>query len=243
MRSARRMSLGLAGAVVATGLAGCVTTQEENSWLILRNARTLASEGSVRVRAENPTVRVDRVELVRGSRSSALVVSIHNVGPRPLTDLPISVGLIGRGGTRTYLNDRAGINYWDSHIPAVGAGETVSWVLPYAGKDVAGRPFALVGMPSQPPSTTVATLPRITAARVAEQSADRLQVRLSNHSGLPQYGLQVYAVALRNGNVVAAGRAAVSELGSSGKTTVGLTLAGDYTDAQLQLYAPPTIFK
>lgn len=243
MRSARRMSLGLAGAVAASGLAGCVTTQEKNSWLLLRDARTLASEGSVRVRVENRSLRVNRVELVRGPRSGALVVSIDNTGTRPLSDLPISVGLIGHGGTRTYLNDRAGISYWDSHVPAVGAGETISWVLPYAGKDVAGRPFALIGVPSRPPSTTVAALPRITAARVAERSADRLQVRLSNDSTLPQYGLQVYAVALRNGNAVGAGRAALSELTSSGKATVGLTLVGGHTGAQVQLYVPPTIFK
>jgi hypothetical protein len=243
VRSGKRMSLGLASAVVAIGLAGCVTTQEKNSWLLLRNTRTLASEGSVRVGAENASVRVRRVEVVRAPRSSAIVVSIANVGTRPLSDLPISVGVIGAHGTRTYLNARAGISYWDSHVSAIGPGATISWVLPYSGKGLTGRPFALVGSSTQPPSTTVATLPRITVAQGTGQSAGSLRIHLLNYSTLPQYGLQIYAVALRHGTAVGAGRAAVNELNGSGKATVGLTLAGNYAGAQLQLYAPPTIFK
>jgi hypothetical protein len=235
--------LGLSATAAAAGLTGCVTTQQKNAWLLLRNARTLASEDSVRVRAENPSVRVRRVEVVRAARSAAIVVSIANVGTRPLSDLPISVGVLGAHGARTYLNAHTGISYWDSHVSAVGPGATISWVLPYTGKGLTGRPFALVGSPTQPPSTTVATLPRITVAQGTAQKAGSVQVHLVNDSSLPQYGLQVYAVALRHGAAIGAGRVGVNELSGSGTATVGVTLAGSYAGAQLQLYAPPTIFK
>ena len=243
MRSGKRLSLGVAGAIVATGLTGCVTTQEKNTWLLLRNARTLASEGSVRVRVDDPSVRVGRVDFVGGRGGSALVVPITNRGSRPLSDLPISVGVTGAHGTRSYLNGRANSSYWDSHVSAIGPGETISWVLPYSGKALAGRPFALVGTPTQPLSTTVARLPEITTAELRSESTSRLEIRLSNGSGLPQYGLQVYAVALRHGTAVGAGRTALTELAASSKATVGLRLAGDPAGARLRLYAPPTIFK
>lgn len=243
MRSAKRVSLALGAGAVATGLAGCVTTQEENSWLLLRNARTLASENAVRVRVENRLVRVEKIEIVRGRGSDALVVSVANLGSRPLTDLPISVGVVARRGAPVYLNGRANIDYYDTHVPAIPAHATTSWVLPGIRTVPAGRVFARVGVARDPSSTTVAALPRITASQISAASADELRVRLLNDSSLPQYTVQVYAVALRHGTAIAAGRGAVGELSGSSKATVGLTITGDDAGAELQLYAPPTIFK
>jgi hypothetical protein len=243
VRSARPITLALGATVAAAGLTGCVTTQEKNSWLLLRNARELAAEKAVHVSSENPTVRVRGIEVVRGSGSDAVVVSVANRGSAPLTDLPISVGVLPRRGSRVYLNGRANLDYYDTHVPAIPAHAGTSWVLPGVHKLPAGRLFSFVGVARDPSSTTVQTLPRITTTQLAGSSAGELKVRLSNDSSLPQYGLQVYAVALHRGAAVCAGRTAVGELSGSGATTVGLTLAGRSTGAQLQLYALPTIFK
>lgn len=243
VRSAKPALTALGAGAVAAGLAGCVTTQEKNSWLLLRNARTLASQNAVRVRTENPLVRVKGIEIVRGRRADALVVSVANLGSQPLTDLPISIGVVAPRAAPVYLNGRANIDYYDTHVPAIPAHATTSWVLPGVRTVPAGRLFARVGVARDPSSTTVAALPRIGAAQLIGTSSDQLRIRLSNDSGLPQYTVQVYALALRNGRAVGAGRTAVFELSGESQATVGLTLAGRATGAQLELYAPPTIFK
>jgi len=243
VRSGKPALTALGAGAVAAGLAGCVTTQEKNSWLLLRNARTLASQSAVHVRSTNPLVRVRGIEIVRNRRSVALVVSLANLGSQPLTDLPISVGVVAQRAAPVYLNGRANIDYYDTHVPAIAAHATTSWVLPGIRTVPGGRLFARVGVARDPSSTTVAALPRIGAAQLTGTSADQLRIRLSNESSLPQYTVQVYAVAIRHGIDVGAGRAAVGELNGSAQATVGLALAGHSDGAQLELYAPPTIFK
>jgi hypothetical protein len=241
-RSARGIAVALAAPALAAGLAGCVTTQEKNSWLLLKNARQLASEDPVLVTAENPDVRVLGIHVVRGGRSTALAISLRNLGQQPLTDLPISVGVIA-GHKPSYLNGRANIDYYDTHVPAIPAGATISWVLPDVKPGLSGHLFAKVGIAHTPASTTTLTLPRIAAAPVGVAVAGRVRVAVSNDSSLPQFGLQVYAVAVKRGAYVGAGRAALGTLDGRGRTTVAVSLAGDPAGATLELYAPPTIFK
>jgi len=243
VRSVRRISIALSAPALAAGLAGCVTTQEKNSWLLLRNARELATETPVLVRAENSAVRVGPIHVVRAAGSATLAVTLTDVVSRPLTDLPISVGAIERGGRRKYLNGKATIDYDDTHVPAIAAGATVSWILPDLHGIPPGRLFAVVGAARAPASTTTATLPRISASQVGAPTAGRLRVLVANDSGLPQFGLQVYAVALRDGRYVGAGRAAAGTLEGGHKETVELKFTGTPAGASLELYAPPTIFK
>jgi hypothetical protein len=176
-------------------------------------------------------------------------VRLQNLTARPLTDLPISVGLRGPGNRKTYLNRTAGIAYYDTHIPALAANATADWVLPIprtAAKRLTkatGRPFADVGFASEPPSTQVAQLPQIAVRQRDTNGLARLRLRLANHSGLPQYGIQVYAVATHEGRYVAAGRASIDDLGAGASSTVRLTLLGKPRRGSVQLSAPPTIFK
>jgi hypothetical protein len=231
----------------ALGLAGCVTTQQKNARTLLLNARTLASEARVRVTRETRDVKVVRIELVRGVRgaSDAVAVLLRNVSGRPLTDLPISVGITMPGGHLRYLNGRANIDYYDTHVPAIPADASVSWVLPGVRltKTEAARMFAEVGAARPPASTSSRTLPRIEAARAGGALSEPLRVAVANDSGVPQYGLQVYAVAVRNGRYVGAARAALTELDGGSRATIGLPLIGTASGATVALYAPPTIFK
>jgi hypothetical protein len=228
-----------------------VTTQEKNGWRLLVDARTLASQKAVRVTHENPDVRVERVQFVRARKGSvvAVAVRVRDTGGRPLTDLPISVGVRGPKRAETYLNHRANLDYYDTHVPAIAAGGSTVWVLPIPAKQakglhgLSGRPFAVVGTATTPPSTTVQQLPQIGAAQRSGRSSGRLKVSVINHSGLPQFGVQVYAIATRDGEYVAAARRRIGDLGAGASATVGMTLLGNPAHGGVELYAPPTIFK
>ena len=60
---------------------------------------------------------------------------------------------------------------------------------------------------------------------------------------MPQYDLDVYAVAWRGRRLVAAGRGSLAALGGGHATTVQVPLTGDAHGAQIHLETSPTIFK
>jgi hypothetical protein len=226
--------------LAAAALSGCVSTQTSNARLLLRNERTLASQSSVRVTRSNPDVAVTAVTLIRSGRGTAVVVGLRNLERHPLSDLPIAVGVRERGGREQYLNGGANRPYFDTHVASLASSAAAIWVLTVSSRVARARPFARVGFATLPASTAALTLPRIAA--VAVDSARALHVALVNRSGVPQYGLQVYAAATRGGHYVAAGRASLAALAGGARAELRLALVGAPSGAQLQLFAPATIF-
>jgi hypothetical protein len=247
VRSGSRTFGAGAAVLLSAGLAGCVTTQEKNARTLLINARTLASESAVHVRRQNAAVTVVSVGFVPGAAHApgAIAVALRSSSAHALSDLPISIAIASRSGRRVYLNGRANSDYYDAHVPVIPVGARVSWVLPGVSRSElrGGRLFAVVGVAGTPPSTSASVLPRITATAAGQAASDRLPVAIANESSVPQYGLQVYATAIRAGRIVAAARTAIGELDGGARTRVSLPLTGTTAGAAVELFAPPTIFK
>jgi hypothetical protein len=228
---------------LSVALAGCVSTQTKNARLVIENERAIDSQAAVHVTRRNPQVAVTGVHLVRVSDGAAVTVSLRNLAAHPLSDLPISVGIGGRRGARYYLNRRANLDYVDTHISALGAGATTTWVLLLRhSKFPRGRLFADVGFAHTPTSTPDAALPSIEVAMVGAQTPGSLEITLENRSSVPQSRLPVYAVAIRAGRYVGAGEATIAQLSGSAHRTLRLRLLGTSTGATVQLFAAPTIF-
>jgi hypothetical protein len=144
------------------------------------------------------------------------------------------------------LNRAAGLDYFRTHVAAIAARSSVTWLFETSSpRGVAGRPFAVVGDEARPPITVATVLPHIDAAvRRTTQAAGRLrlQVQITNRSPIPQDELPVYAVASSGDRLAAAGSATVSRLGGGASTTVNLGLIGRAGHARIQLEALPTLF-
>lgn len=248
-------SLLLRGALVAVApaalLTGCATTQQEAARLQLNAARIRASERRTEVTVPGQAVEVTRVARVVTGGRSAFVVQVRNSGRRPLSDLPISVGIrVGRK-RRIYVNlqSQAELSYFAAHLPLVGAGATLTWVYTTDRRLPArARPFALVG--GTPSNTAPRTnpLPVVRARTVAPipagaAGASPVAIALHNLSSVPQYQLQVYAVAEQAGRFVAAGSFTVPHLGSNATSRLKLPILGHIGNARLQIEAAPTIFQ
>jgi hypothetical protein len=112
---------------------------------------------------------------------------------------------------------------------------------------VGARPFAKVGVAGSPPSTTVNVLAQIDASATRLRGGTRghraLRIGISNLSSVPQYELQVYAVATRGSRVLAAGRGALAHLGTRARAEIDLVLTGNPDGARVAVGALPTIFK
>ena len=228
-------------------LAGCTTTQQKAARVQLNDARIRASEVATVVTAGNPAVRVGSVSLISGRGRTALLVVIHNLVNKPISDLPILVGVRTGAGKRVYLNAAAGLPYFASHLPGIAAGGTLHWVFTTARKLARNaRPFALVGPAPQPPLTIAGSLPEITArvlgrSTIADRPAE-LRLVVHNLSSVPQYQLQVYAYARGERDYLAAGSATIANLSGGSTTTVRLRLAGRPGRAPVQVEASATIY-
>jgi hypothetical protein len=236
------------GLVAAGALGGCVSTQDKSERAKLRATRLLASRELPRVSGRNPDVQVTGVSLVRGrGRSAAIVVGLRSSASHPLTDVPISVGVRSAGGRRVVLNRRKRLDWFQTHVPAIPAGGTATWVFAGRGRVRPGdRPFARVGIPASPAISSAGSLPRIAASVATTGPASgrgSVRVVLENASQVPQYGLQVYAVVRTGGRYVAAGRTSIEHLGTGQRKTARVPLTGRARTRQPAVHASPTIFQ
>ena len=241
MASASPISvLGIASIVVlAAAVSGCATTQDANKRASIVADRTLASREPLKLEGRDRHVQVVSTSVVNGGDGSAIVVVLRNRGDDAVNDLPIEVGV--RGGPA--LNAGRNVPYFQSHAPAMGAGEESTWV--YTSKDrISGPAFALVGAPASPPFTTARDVPElVVSAPHAVRKDGSVRAEIANDTGVPQYALDVYAVARKGDRYVAAGRASVLHLGPGQKADLRLSLVGDAKGSRIQIFAPPTLFE
>jgi len=227
-----------------TAIAGCDSTQQQAARARLKAARFIASSGRTVVRRRNPDVRVLAVTLLRGSRGSAIAVRLRNRSLRPRNDLPISVGIVARGGRETYLNAAANTYYFETHLASIGARRSATWVFTTSDALPAGAtPVAAVGARPSVPATTVRSLPRLEVAAVGSPTRSKLHIKVTNASAVPQYQVQIYALGLARGRYVAAGRATIGHLGTQSSAIVTLTLIGGPRPTSIELEALPTMFQ
>jgi hypothetical protein len=235
--SAIWLSIGASLVVMATAVSGCATTQDANKRASIQADRTLASRKPLTLKGTSRDVQVVSTSVINGKDRSAIVVVLRNRGEQPVNDLPIEVG--PQGGQP--LNTRANVPYFQSHAPAIPGGGEATWV--YVSRDPlhADRAFARVGTPRTPPITTAGHISELETGGSGHGSS--VEAEVTNDSGIPQYDLDVYAVARKGGRYVAAGRANLEHLGVSKTEQLTLPLVGDAKGAQVQVFAPQTLFQ
>lgn len=242
-RGSRAVAAAGIALALGVGLGGCVSTQRKNARAELVADRTLAARAPLRVRHASRMVRVVHVALVRGARASAFVVTLRNRGARPATDVPVAVGVEGVGGRRTPVNGGGELDWFRTHVPAIPARGTATWVFTAHRALPAGAPYAVAGASGGAVvSRASGTLPAL-AARAVGRVRNGLLVALVNRSAIPQYDVQVYAVVRDGPRVLAAGAAAVAHLGTHERARVRVALVGAAGRHTVRAFALPTIFE
>jgi hypothetical protein len=240
------MAAGLVLALAGGSLSGCVSTQHKNARAKLVAARTVDGRRALRIAARSRDVRVLDVSLVRGRRASAVVVELGNGGGRTVTDVPVLVGVRSAGGRSVRVNGGRGLAWFQTHVPAIPARKTTTWVFVRHRPLPQGRPWAVAGAVAAADSR-VGVLPRVaaSAAPAARKGRGRhaIRVALVNDSDVPQYGLQVFAVARAHGRVVAAGVGSVRHIASRGHASARVALVGAPGRHTIRVHAPATIFE
>jgi hypothetical protein len=226
-------------------LGGCVeTTQQKNARAQLQDGRLLAGRSSVQVTRPDPNVAVMNVRTLRSPAGGAIAVTLRNDGERPVSDLPVSVGLSTPAGRTTYLNRQPELPYFQTHVAAIAGKAEATWVFTSSRALSSGRAFARVGPPTVPVDRAVNRLPAITSSVTSVRSRGRDRAiasgQITNHSEAPQDGFEVYAYALSGDRLVAAGATLLDSLGSGATRVVRIPLVGTPGSSAVHLETPPT---
>jgi hypothetical protein len=233
--------------VLALGLAtlaaaGCESTQQKSARLA-RGARAGARERGVVVRVQNPLVRVLATGVVSDRYGTAAYVRVRSRARRDQALLPLNFAIEDARGKAVFANTVPGLAPSLTHVPLLRAGEEAWWVDDQVTARGAGRVHAKVGSSSvavrgSPPKLAPGGL---TLQR--DPSGAYTRGALRNLSGVEQRNLIVYAVALKHGRVVAAGRAGIQRLKAHGRAVFKVFWIGDARGARVRVFAPPTVLR
>jgi hypothetical protein len=231
------LPLAASAVALATVVSGCATTQDTNKRASITADRTIASRQPLKLHGTARDVKVVSTTVLNGKTGSAVVAVLRNDGDTPVNDLPIEVG--PEGGQP--VNARPNVPYFQSHAPAIAPGQETTWV--YVSKDRLGsdRAFVRVGADPTPPLKLADHVSELDAGGKA--GASSVHADVTNDTGVPQYNLDVYAVARRGDRLVAAGRGNLEHLGVSSSARLSLPLVGDAKGAHVQIFVPQTLFQ
>jgi hypothetical protein len=241
-RSTLAPSLGALALVLgAVSLAGCETTTEKSATLEKAAKRTTpAAQQGLSIAHESSVVKVQSATLVRGTESTAAVLTLHNSSAQAIRDVPISISLRDATGATVYTNATPGLAKTLTSLallPAHGDGVWIDDQIPgTSAKSLATKVGE--GTPAS------GSLPRL-AIREAQLAKDpsgaaTAEGTIANPSRTGQSELVVYALALKGGRVVAAGRAVLASLTPGASAPFEAFFVGAPAGAQLKLSAPPT---
>ena len=235
----------LAGAVLATGLAACESTQDKSARLAKASKGLLDRKG-LSIEGTNRDVKVLDTELLTDRNGSAAVVELKNTTSRGMLDVPVAIDVRGAKGSKSlFRNDAAGLDPALVAAPLLPAGRRVVWINDQiAASGPAKRVLVKVGRPKAPAPARGA-LPKITLAKIRTRSdvdGTFASGTIVNHSKVLQKRLTIFCVARRGGKVVAAGRGVVDKLPPGRRrkpVTFRVYFIGKPTGARLGFYAPP----
>jgi hypothetical protein len=236
------------GTLVCT-LSACESTESESAKLGREGAKLIAGTGTVGLGGVNRAVHVGQVALVQGAGRTAAVVQLTNTGSGAQSDVPVLIDVRSPAGTSLYRNDVQGLEPSLQQMPLLRAHASAWWVddqVLASGKpgsvkvrvgDAKGRLFTASALSASPGVQVSAT------SLGSDVAGPYLAGDVVNHTGVAQHNMPIFAVALRGGRVVAAGRALVPNLAAAPGRPTGfrIYLVGSPAGAHFELTPAPTV--
>ncbi len=239
-----RRALAVAGCGVLTvTLSACESTEQESA-KIGREGQQSSSQGGLQLGAVNHSVRVSDVTLLSSSGRTAVAVGLTASSSHPQVNVPLLVNVAGAGGKLLYSNATGGLEASLQHIALLAPGRQAWWVDDQLPAAVHATGVSVhVGSGTSPRTRSLPDI-AVSGVHLGQQAGTpTLSGELVNHSSSSQSTLPVYAVALRGGRIVAAGRALVEALPAHSSTPVPfqIFLVGNPGGATLQVTVAPAV--
>jgi hypothetical protein len=237
----RRLAGAAATAAALLGLSACESNIDRSAKIAAQGHHAIAAT-QVKVGPADRSVHVVSTSLVNGDGGAQAVAVALRADGSAQGAVPVSLTARGAGGATAYTNDLAGIQPSLQQIALVVPGRDVWWV----DDQVSGATGPQSLRVRLGTGHAVAQIPQVaaTAVRMAgDSSGPFLTGTLTNRSGVAQANLPVFAVALRGGRVVAAGRAIVAKLPAAATpvpNAFSLYFVGSPAGAKIAVTVAPT---
>ncbi len=245
-RSARTAAPLLLLALSGLAVSACETTQDKATALAEQGEELVANQEGVVVKKINKDVKVLSAVVVSGELGEAVAVELQNTSNEAQVNLPINIDVLDANGKSVFTNDIPGLlGPGLTSVPLLLPGETSYWVndqllttgQPKSVKAKVGNSRGAA--PDEIPELAVSE-PRLNV----DSTGIEAEGQVENKSDLTQEEVALFAVAIRGGEVVAAGRGAFKRLDAGGKPlNYNIFFRGDPTGADVQVFAPPTVLE
>lgn len=243
----RARSLVAAGVTVLL-LSACQSTQDKAAEVRAQGDTLLAGREGLKITRVNEDVRVGERTILQDRNGTAVVVELENRGRADQVDVPIGITLSDAEGRRLFANDAPGLERALVSMPLLARDKPGYWV--HNQIAAAGKPTKLavrVGVPK--PVDVPEDPPHITLSEVRlDRDTDGAFVSgvVNNRSDVLQKRVTIFAVAKKDGEIVAAGRAVIDKLPPSPvKKPVQFTVyfIGNPAGATLDFTVPPVVLR
>jgi hypothetical protein len=229
--------------LAALTLAGCESNEERSAALAKHAHHLEPGRAGLSISRRSADVKVLGTTFITGSEGAAAVVVLRNTTAHTLRDVPIAITVEGPGSRTLYENNSPGLEAALTSLASLPGHGEATWVddqVPASSGPATVR--ALVGEAPE-----AGSVPRIEVQGVhaSEESGTGPGAAgtVRNHSSVTQRSLVVYALALRGGRIVAAGRAVLAEVAAGASVPFQAFLLGAPTGAKLEASAPPSTFE
>jgi hypothetical protein len=226
--------------------SGCQTTAEKSAALAKKFHRQTIDQHGLSIARTSREVRAIETAVVHDANGTAAVVTLRNDASRAFREVPIAITLTAPGGRVVYQNNAAGLDP-SLTSTSLAAHQTFTWVDDQVGTGAfPATALARVGEGAADAGTVSAGGPRLAArsVRLVEDPANgtAAQGTVTNHSSVTQRNVVVFAVARRNGKVVAAGRALLATVPGGGSSPFQIFFIGNPSGGKLEVSVPATRF-
>ena len=227
------------------GLAACETTQDKAAALAAEGQALVASQEGVVVKEINKEVKVVSTTLLKDEFGEAVVVELENTSNEAQVELPINIDVLNAKGKSVFSNDVAGLDPTLTYVPLLLPGETSYWVNDQIL--ASGTPKSVKVKVGTSEETAPPEIPELAVTEPQiniDPSGIEVEGKVTNKSQVDQEQLILFGVAVRGGEVVAAGRGLFKKLAVGSKPfPYNIFVIGDPRGADVEVLAPPSVLE
>jgi hypothetical protein len=238
----RPAAAAFAAGLIVLGASGCETTQQQSAKIARTLGHQSAIAGTTRLGAANRDVRIEQEVLLTAAGQSAVALKLTNTSTRTQTDFPVLIEVLDAKGSAVYRNNTSGIEPSIQQFALLAPHATAWWV----DNEVlasGGVPKTATGQLGAATAPAPGAVPSITTEAVSASDSfpgPHVSATVRNRSRIAQRELAVYAVALRGGRVVGAGRGIIPSLAPGAGAQVQVPMVGSVSESTISLTVPPT---
>jgi hypothetical protein len=234
----RRALVVVGSGLLVASLSACESTQQESARIGREGPHIASAPGALKLGAANHDVRVSDVTVLSGGGRTAVAARLTSSAGTQ-ADVPVLVTVTGAGGKTLYSNQAGGLEASLQRVALLRPGQGVWWVDDQVlTSQTANAANVRVGTGRRSGAGGALSTRGLSTSEQAGIAV--VSGTLVNGSSSAQGKVPVFAVALRSGRVVAAGRAVVAELPAHASAPFQVFLVGSASGAKIELTPLPT---